>query len=134
MQCIALMIHHSFAVILHLRIIIRVSFVYNKIPNVSDEILLTYLSHRHLKKKIVLKKNISLWRSLNSNYLPPPLWVQIPAGTMGSFMLGNYPASLRTVGGSTQVLVRACMEGHLRYPSTSKVRTSSNYLYCVRVT
>jgi hypothetical protein len=35
------------------------------------------------------------------------LWVQILTGTLDSFMWGSYPASLRNVGGSTQVPVRA---------------------------
>jgi hypothetical protein len=38
---------------------------------------------------------------------PSPLWVRIPTGTLDSFMWGSYPASLRNVGGSTQVPVRA---------------------------
>jgi hypothetical protein len=38
---------------------------------------------------------------------PSPLWVGIPTWTLDSFMWGSYPASLRNVGGSTQVPVRA---------------------------
>jgi hypothetical protein len=35
------------------------------------------------------------------------LWVQIPVGTLDSFMRRSYPASLRNVGGSTQMPVIA---------------------------
>jgi hypothetical protein len=38
---------------------------------------------------------------------PSPLWVRIPTGSLDSFMWGRYPASLRNVGGSTQVPIRA---------------------------
>jgi hypothetical protein len=46
------------------------------------------------------------WRWLQTT-CPSPLWVRIPTGTLDSFMWGSYPASLRNVGGSTQVPVRA---------------------------
>jgi hypothetical protein len=38
---------------------------------------------------------------------PSLLWVRILTWTLDSFMWGSYPASLRNVGGSTQVPVRA---------------------------
>ena len=34
---------------------------------------------------------------------PSSLWIRVPKGTLDSFMWGSYAASLRNVGGSTQV-------------------------------
>jgi hypothetical protein len=58
---------------------------------------------------------------------PSPLWVRIPTGTSDSFMWGSYPASLRNVGGSTQVPVRAwnnAREGTWGLPPPVKLERS----------
>jgi hypothetical protein len=60
------------------------------------------------------------WSSFNK-YATSPLWVRIPTGTLDSFMCGSYPASLRNIGGSTKVPVRA-RRGTWGLPSPVKLK------------
>jgi hypothetical protein len=65
-------------------------------------------------------------RSLTSDHLPLAAVGSNPDRDFG----GSYPASLRNVGGSTQMPLCAWK---MRSSSTSKAETSPNDLYCVGV-
>jgi hypothetical protein len=65
--------------------------------------------HENLRYIWCILLNIRYYISMNciQTTCPSPLWARIPTGTLDSFMWGSYPASLRNVGVSTQVPVRA---------------------------
>jgi hypothetical protein len=66
--------------------------------------LFLFMISEKFNVKLSVRGGYGRW--LQTNY-PSTLYIRIPPKTLDYFMWGNYPASLRNVGGSTQVPARS---------------------------